>query len=129
MVYAIQSVYRVFTEYRCIVKPVIEPHVQTVTSRPILLQILTHLAPLFFSRFPHPVSFAGTLEMGRCFLPIDDGWTQFINNCEETFKDGVGAAENSQADRQPLLLANRERRVRQGPLALGLGLERVFYQD
>ena len=42
---------------------------------------------MFFSRFPHPVSFGGTLEMGRCFLPVDDTWTQYAQNCEEAYKD------------------------------------------
>ena len=25
--------------------------------------------------------------MGRCFLPVDDSWPQFIDNCDEAYKD------------------------------------------
>ena len=40
---------------------------------------LTNLLPLFFERFPHPVTFAGMLEMGTTFLPVTQNWEKYID--------------------------------------------------
>lgn len=43
------------------------------------------LLPLFFERFPHPVSFAGMLEMGTTFLPVTQNWNKYIRAAESEF--------------------------------------------
>ncbi|CAG7661336.1 unnamed protein product [Allacma fusca] len=50
-------------------------------------EILVKLLPLFLERFPHPVTFAGTLEMGTTYLPINESWTKYIQNSDKKFDD------------------------------------------
>ncbi|XP_063585594.1 DNA polymerase subunit gamma-1-like [Penaeus indicus] len=47
--------------------------------------VLVKLLPLFFERFPHPVSFAGMLEMGTTFLPVTQNWHKYISAAESEF--------------------------------------------
>lgn len=47
--------------------------------------VLVKLLPLFFERFPHPVTFAGMLEMGLTFLPVTENWNRYINSAESEF--------------------------------------------
>ena len=48
-------------------------------------RILKQLTPLFFTRFPHPVTFAGMLEMGQMYLPINSNWNRFIKTCQDEY--------------------------------------------
>ena len=48
--------------------------------------VLVKLLPMFYERFPHPVTFAGILEMGSCFLPVNDNWEKYIESSEATYK-------------------------------------------
>nr|CAG4649930.1 EOG090X00SQ [Sida crystallina] len=50
-------------------------------------RVLSALTPEFFSRFPHPVTFAGMLEMSTSFLPINGNWARFISNAEDTYAE------------------------------------------
>ncbi|KAJ3234698.1 DNA-directed DNA polymerase gamma mip1 [Chytriomyces hyalinus] len=45
--------------------------------------VLTCLYPLFLQKCPHPVSFAGIVEMGKGFLPTTEEWDAYIQNSEE----------------------------------------------
>ncbi|XP_071545514.1 DNA polymerase subunit gamma-1-like isoform X2 [Panulirus ornatus] len=47
--------------------------------------VLVKLLPLFFERFPHPVTFAGMLEMGLTFLPVTENWNKYIRAAESEF--------------------------------------------
>lgn len=49
--------------------------------------ILCKLFPLYTSRFPHPVSLAGILELGLAYLPVNASWNQYIKECNETYND------------------------------------------
>lgn len=44
--------------------------------------VLVKLLPLFFERFPHPVTFSGMLEMGLTFLPVTKNWEKYIEASE-----------------------------------------------
>ncbi|KAK4887550.1 hypothetical protein RN001_003821 [Aquatica leii] len=50
-------------------------------------EILKVLFPLFLERFPHPVTFAGMLELGTAYLPINSNWMNYINNSEQAYED------------------------------------------
>ncbi|XP_063991334.1 DNA polymerase subunit gamma-1, mitochondrial [Diachasmimorpha longicaudata] len=50
-------------------------------------EILQHLFPLFQERFPHPVTFAGMLELGTAYLPVNSNWQRYIEESEVTFGD------------------------------------------
>ena len=39
----------------------------------------------FFSRFRHPVTFAGMLEMGTTYLPVNGNWFDYINRSNEVY--------------------------------------------
>ena len=39
----------------------------------------------FFFRFPHPVTFAGMLEMGTTYLPLNGNWFDYINRSNEVY--------------------------------------------
>ncbi|XP_045133360.1 DNA polymerase subunit gamma-1-like isoform X3 [Portunus trituberculatus] len=49
-------------------------------------QVLVKLLPLFFERFPHPVTFSGMLEMGLTFLPVTKNWERYIESSEYQYK-------------------------------------------
>eukprot|EP00794_Sanderia_malayensis_P010229 gene10229-11278_t len=50
-------------------------------------EIFAKLWPEFLEHAPHPVTFAGMLEMGSAYLPIDDSWEQYIQDSKETYDD------------------------------------------
>lgn len=50
-------------------------------------QVLQKLFPLFLARFPHPVTFAGMLELGTAYLPVNQNWTKYINTAETTYEN------------------------------------------
>ena len=45
-------------------------------------EILQRVLPLFLDRCPHPVTFAGMLEMGTPYLPVNSSWEQYTGMCE-----------------------------------------------
>lgn len=50
-------------------------------------QVLQKMVPLFFDRFPHPVTLAGMLELGTAYLPINSNWDRYLTDSEQTFED------------------------------------------
>ncbi|KAJ3220280.1 DNA-directed DNA polymerase gamma mip1 [Dinochytrium kinnereticum] len=49
--------------------------------------------PAFLMKCPHPVSFAGMIEMGKMFLTTTDGWSEFVRNAEDKFQSNAKAIE------------------------------------
>ncbi|XP_045623051.1 DNA polymerase subunit gamma-1 [Procambarus clarkii] len=47
--------------------------------------VLVKLLPIFFERFPHPVTLSGMLEMGLTFLPVTENWNKYIKAAETEF--------------------------------------------
>lgn len=50
-------------------------------------EVFCQVWPIFLERFPHPVTFAGMLEMSTAYLPVDKTWEKYINDCEDTYED------------------------------------------
>nr|CAG4646028.1 EOG090X00SQ [Macrothrix elegans] len=50
-------------------------------------RILTVLFPEFLTRFPHPVTFAGMLEMSTAYLPVNQNWRRYLDNSEDAYKE------------------------------------------
>ncbi|KAF9355053.1 DNA-directed DNA polymerase gamma mip1 [Mortierella sp. NVP85] len=50
--------------------------------------------PKFLDKCPHPVSFAGILQMGSSFLTVDEGWTAYLERCDEAYKTMVENVES-----------------------------------
>ncbi|XP_074606134.1 DNA polymerase subunit gamma-1-like [Acropora palmata] len=50
-------------------------------------EVFAALWPKFLHRFPHPVSFAGMLEMGSAYLPVDRSWENYIRDADDTYED------------------------------------------
>ncbi|KAL4624293.1 DNA polymerase subunit gamma-1 [Arapaima gigas] len=50
-------------------------------------QVFTEQLPLFMERCPHPVSFAGMLEMGVCYLPVNQNWGRYLEDSQGTFEE------------------------------------------
>lgn len=50
-------------------------------------QVFQALFPLFQQRFPHPVTFAGMLELGSAYLPVNSNWRRYIEEADSTFED------------------------------------------
>lgn len=50
-------------------------------------EILQKLIPMFNERFPHPVTFAGMLELSIAYLPVNTNWQRYIEASESTFSD------------------------------------------
>ena len=49
----------------------------------------------FQEHAPHPVTFAGMLEMGTSYLPIDDSWERYIKDSNETYEDLENEMKNT----------------------------------
>lgn len=49
--------------------------------------ILQKLLPLFLSRFPHPVTLAGMLELSTAYLPVSSNWNRYLTDAQQTFDD------------------------------------------
>ncbi|XP_078097437.1 DNA polymerase subunit gamma-1 [Mustelus asterias] len=43
--------------------------------------------PLFLERCPHPVTFAGMLEMGQCYLPVNHNWKRYQDEAQGTYEE------------------------------------------
>uniref|UniRef100_UPI00398F448B DNA polymerase subunit gamma-1 n=1 Tax=Pristiophorus japonicus TaxID=55135 RepID=UPI00398F448B len=43
--------------------------------------------PFFLERCPHPVTFAGMLEMGQCYLPINHNWKRYQDEAQSTYEE------------------------------------------
>ena len=50
-------------------------------------EVFASLWSKFLDRFPHPVSFAGMLEMGTAFLPVNHTWENYIRDADDTYED------------------------------------------
>ncbi|XP_077988587.1 DNA polymerase subunit gamma-1-like [Glandiceps talaboti] len=50
-------------------------------------RIFSQILPLFFERFPHPVTFAAMLEMGQAYLPVNDNWERYLREAQGTYED------------------------------------------
>jgi len=50
-------------------------------------RVLTKLFPEYLSRFPHPVTLAGVLEMSTAFLPVNRNWQRYLRDCEDAYGD------------------------------------------
>ena len=50
-------------------------------------QVYSAVLPLFLSSCPHPVSFAGILEMGSSFLTVDQQWKSYIERAESVYHE------------------------------------------
>ena len=50
-------------------------------------RVLAKLFPEYLSRFPHPVTLAGVLEMSTAFLPVNRNWQRYLRDCEDTYRD------------------------------------------
>lgn len=49
--------------------------------------VLGKLLPLYFERFPHPVSFAGMLEMSTAYLPVNRNWERYLKEADSIYED------------------------------------------
>lgn len=50
-------------------------------------RVLQKLYPLFNERFPHPATFAGMLELGMAYLPVNSNWFRYIKESDLAYKD------------------------------------------
>lgn len=49
--------------------------------------VLKIVYPMFLTRFPHPATLAGMLEIGMAYLPVNDAWTRYIQQSNLTYED------------------------------------------
>ena len=47
--------------------------------------VFEKLLPQFLSHFPHSVTFAGLLELGQMYLPINNNWQRYVNACQQEY--------------------------------------------
>ncbi|KAG0093775.1 DNA-directed DNA polymerase gamma mip1 [Podila epicladia] len=43
--------------------------------------------PKYLATCPHPVSFAGILQMGSSFLTVNEGWIDYLTRCNRTYQE------------------------------------------
>lgn len=41
----------------------------------------------FFTRCPHPVTFAGMLEMGVSYLPVNQNWGRYLEDSQDVYEE------------------------------------------
>jgi len=51
------------------------------------LNIYKAMWPDFRSHFPSPVTFAGMLEMGTAYLPVNSNWSRYVELSEQHYRD------------------------------------------
>ncbi|XP_014673437.1 PREDICTED: DNA polymerase subunit gamma-1-like [Priapulus caudatus] len=64
-------------------------NLMTYCSNDVLIthELLQRLLPMFLERFPHPVTFAGMLEMGQAYLPVNKNWERYVADSDATYHD------------------------------------------
>ncbi|KAI9348171.1 DNA polymerase family A-domain-containing protein [Obelidium mucronatum] len=74
-------------------------------------QVFSAVFPQFLEKCPHPVSFAGMLEMGRGFLPTSSAWDEYVKNAEAACVKELAFVENAfiQLAENALLLRDGEK--------------------
>ncbi|XP_019749565.1 DNA polymerase subunit gamma-1 isoform X3 [Hippocampus comes] len=50
-------------------------------------QIFVEQLPLFMERCPHPVTFAGMLEMGVSYLPVNQNWGRYLEDSQDIYEE------------------------------------------
>nr|XP_057931486.1 DNA polymerase subunit gamma-1 isoform X1 [Doryrhamphus excisus] len=50
-------------------------------------QVFTEELPLFMERCPHPVTFAGMLEMGVSYLPVNQNWGRYLEDSQDIYEE------------------------------------------
>nr|XP_056722079.1 DNA polymerase subunit gamma-1 [Euleptes europaea] len=50
-------------------------------------EVFQEQLPLFMKRCPHPVTFAGMLEMGVCYLPVNQNWERYLDEAQVTYEE------------------------------------------
>ncbi|XP_029008599.1 DNA polymerase subunit gamma-1 [Betta splendens] len=50
-------------------------------------QVFMEQLPLFMERCPHPVTFAGMLEMGVSYLPINQNWGRYLEDSQDVYEE------------------------------------------
>jgi DNA polymerase gamma 1 len=59
------------------------------------LEVLKAVFPIYLKMFPNPVTLSGMLEMGNMYLPVNENWLQYIQNCESAHEDMEHISTNS----------------------------------
>jgi len=72
------------------------------------LQIHHVLFPEYQNKCPHPVTFAGMLEMGSCYLPTSKAWDNYVEKSSQAFEGATGRIDS-------LLLHLAQKAVNEGP--------------
>lgn len=49
--------------------------------------LLINLSFMHCCRCPHPVTFAGMLEMGVCYLPVNQNWDRYLEDAQDTYEE------------------------------------------
>lgn len=49
--------------------------------------VFTEQLPLFMERCPHPVTFAGMLEMGVSYLPVNQNWGRYLEDSQDMYEE------------------------------------------
>ncbi|XP_062847248.1 DNA polymerase subunit gamma-1 isoform X2 [Trichomycterus rosablanca] len=50
-------------------------------------EVFTQQLSLFMERCPHPVTFAGMLEMGVSYLPVKQNWGRYLEDAQDTYEE------------------------------------------
>nr|XP_006815395.1 PREDICTED: DNA polymerase subunit gamma-1-like [Saccoglossus kowalevskii] len=50
-------------------------------------EVFSKILPMYFERFPNPVTFAAMLEMSQVYLPVNNNWQRYLNETQGTYED------------------------------------------
>ncbi|XP_071610428.1 DNA polymerase subunit gamma-1 [Heliangelus exortis] len=50
-------------------------------------EVFQEQLPLFMERCPHPVTFAGMLEMGVSYLPVNGNWKRYVDDAQNIYEE------------------------------------------
>lgn len=74
-------------------------------------KVFQAVLPAFLESCPNPVTFAGVLSMGNCFLPVDNSWPEFIEKAEGLYNKLTQQVEvelHKLADQARRLMSKRD---------------------
>lgn len=62
-------------------------HTSFPLNQQSVFNLLTNLLLMYCCRCPHPVTFAGMLEMGVCYLPVNQNWDRYLEDAQDTYEE------------------------------------------
>lgn len=81
----VEATHQIFTEQL----PLFQERLVSPTSQPFFFHTVPGASYCLslFTRCPHPVTFAGMLEMGVSYLPVNQNWCRYLEDSQDVYEE------------------------------------------